>query len=87
MAQYRIKQYNPGAWCIDELIIHGEKSKTPGREEWRTIKYPGNLKQAASLLLSLVIGFDEEMDVVALINAINHAERAVALNVADYVSK
>ncbi len=83
--QYRIKQYNPGAWCIEELITHGEKSKTPGRTEWRAIKYPGNLRQASERLLSLVIGTEAEHSVNELIDAVRTAEATISANVAAFV--
>ncbi len=83
--QYRLKQYNPGAWCIEELITHGEKSKTPGRTEWKAIKYPGNLRQASERLLSLVIGTGAEYTVQQLIDAVRAAEGEITTNLAAFV--
>ena len=89
-AKYRIKQYNRGAWCVEELIVTpeinektGKPNKKPG-ERWTPVKYPGNLEQASRRLLSLVIGDDHET-VEELIKAVQEAEQAVVTAVSDYV--
>ena len=89
--QYRIKQYNPGAWCIEELRIvpeinerTGEPNKNPGAS-WITIKYPGNLRQASERLLSLVLGSEAERSVNELIDAVRAAEATISANIAAFV--
>lgn len=89
--QYRLRQYNPGAWCIEELRTvpeinerTGKPNKNPG-ESWMTIKYPGNLRQASERLLSLVVGFDAYNDVQRLIDAVRASEATISANLAAYV--
>jgi len=89
--QYRLRQYNPGAWCIEQLRVvpeinvkTGKKNKNPG-ERWDAIKYPGNLRQACERLLSLVTGLEVERDVVELKDAVILAERRLTANVEEYV--
>ncbi|MCA9366910.1 hypothetical protein KC887_01430 [Candidatus Kaiserbacteria bacterium] len=89
--QYRIRQYNPGAWCVEELRVvpeinerTGKPNRNPG-ETWTAIKYPGNLRQASERLLSLVIGIEAEYTTRELIQAVRDAEATISANVAAFV--
>ena len=90
--KYRIKQYNPGAWCIEEWRVvpeinqrTGKRNKTFGAS-WVEIKYPGTLAQAADLLLSLVIGTEQEHSIHELTGAVRAAEKSIKECVANYVA-
>ena len=84
--QYRIRQYRPGAWCVEELRTSGEKSKTPGVSQWVEIKYPGSLRLACNVLRDLLIGFDGHT-VFELEMAVERSEAEILSNVASYVAK
>ena len=83
--QYRIRQYRPGAWCVEELRTSGEKSKAPGVSQWVEIKYPGGLRLACNALRDLLIGFDA-YTIDELETAVARSEAEILSNVTAYVA-
>ncbi len=94
MIKYRLYQYRPRAWSIQELkttpVINektGKPNKSGGESKWVDIKYPGTLAQAAAHLLELEIGLKEEVDLKELLVALKAAEKRVVSAITEYVNK
>ena len=71
---YRISHYQYKHWQIEEFIEPGEDAKNQ-EPYWRTLKYPGNLLQAAKGLLDLETGEVTTSDFNELVTAVQGAEK------------
>lgn len=74
-------------WTIEERWIHGENSKTPGKEEWKAIAWFGdNLELAAQRLLQFT-GRDNYTNpttsITKLIEAVQDAQRSVVESIKE----
>ena len=81
---YRLTHCAYKHWQIEELITPGEDAKSQ-EPYWRSIKYPGNLTNAARGLLDLSLGEITTDSLETLTGAVKQAEKRILAAIEDVI--